>query len=275
MYGYIQPNQDELKIREYTEYRAYYCGLCKCLGAEYGETARSALNYDCTFIALLLSGLAGTDDVRECRCGYKPLSKPRLAASLDDTLRFAADMDILLAYYKLEDDWRDDRNPAALCGKAALGGARKKAAARQPEMDRAISEGLKELTELERANCPELDAPADAFARMMKSIGLSAPVENRGDRIALSHTLYHLGRWVYIIDAWDDREKDKKKGSYNPFIASGADKDRAEFLLNCSVNEAINAYQLLNIHSHEGLLDNIMLDGCPAKNREVLGGKDE
>ena len=241
MYGYIRPNQDELRIREYTEYRAYYCGLCKCLSAEYGEIARSVLSYDCTFIALLL----------------------------------AADMDVLLAYYKLEDDWRDDKNPAAVCAKAALGGAMKKAANRQPEMDRAISRGLKELGELEKANCSELDAPADAFARMMKSVGLSAPIENRGDRIALAHTLYHLGRWVYLIDAWDDRDKDKKKGSYNPFIASGADKDRAEFLLNCSLNEAINAYQLLNLLSHEGLLDNIILDGCPAKNREVLGGKDE
>ena len=154
-------------------------------------------------------------------------------------------------------------------------GAMKKAANRQPEMDRAISRGLKELGELEKANCSELDAPADAFARMMKSVGLSAPIENRGDRIALAHTLYHLGRWVYLIDAWDDRDKDKRKGSYNPFIASGADKDRAEFLLNCSLNEAINAYQLLNLLSHEGLLDNIILDGCPAKNREVLGGKDE
>ena len=72
MYGYIRPNQDELKIREYTEYRAYYCGLCKCLSAEYGEIARSVLSYDCTFIALLLSGLDGTDNVQKRRCVYKP-----------------------------------------------------------------------------------------------------------------------------------------------------------------------------------------------------------
>ena len=136
MYGYIRPNQDELRIREYTEYRAYYCGLCKCLSAEYGEISRSVLSYDCTFIALLLSGLAGTDDVQKRRCVYKPLSKPRLTAAADDMLRFAADMDVLLAYYKLEDDWRDDKNPAAVCAKAALGGAMKKAANRQPEMDR-------------------------------------------------------------------------------------------------------------------------------------------
>ena len=88
MYGYIRPNQDELRIREYTEHRAYYCGLCKCLSAEYGEIARSVLSYDCTFIALLLSGLAGTDDVQKRRCVYKPLSKPRLAAAADDMLRF-------------------------------------------------------------------------------------------------------------------------------------------------------------------------------------------
>ena len=211
-----------------------------------------------------------------CRraCIAHPFGK-RACVCENPAMAFAARAAMISVYYKLEDDWRDDKNPAAVCAKAALGGAMKKAASRQPEMDRAISRGLKELGELEKANCSELDAPADAFARMMKSVGLSAPIENRGDRIALAHTLYHLGRWVYLIDAWDDRDKDKKKGSYNPFIASGADKDRAEFLLNCSLNEAINAYQLLNILSHEGLLDNIMLDGCPAKNREVLGGKDE
>ena len=228
-------------------------------------------------VSTAVTGLSPIHRVQLSAALAQATGRPLLLLCADEREceRFAADMDVLLAYYKLEDDWRDDKNPAAVCAKAALGGAMKKAANRQPEMDRAISRGLKELGELEKANCSELDAPADAFARMMKSVGLSAPIENRGDRIALAHTLYHLGRWVYLIDAWDDRDKDKKKGSYNPFIASGADKDRAEFLLNCSLNEAINAYQLLNLLSHEGLLDNIILDGCPAKNREVLGGKDE
>jgi len=146
---------------------------------------------------------------------------------------------------------------------------------RSPQLYKAISEGIEELSRLEQANTPELDAPADAFARMMKNLALAAPVASPQNRLALGHMLYHLGRWVYLVDAWEDREKDTKKGSYNPFIASGADKERAEFLLNCSLNEAINAYELLNIKAHESLLDNIIKDGCPLKNSEVLGGKDD
>lgn len=275
MFGYIQPNKDELRFREYNEYRAYYCGLCKCIGHEFGEPMKIALSYDCTFIALLLTGLAGVENTRKCRCLYKPLSRARMAAVDDEYLRFAADMDIILAYCKLDDNWRDDKKPGAIAGKAVMKVAFNKAKERRPELYNAISEGIRELSELETANTPELDPPADAFARMMKNAALAAPVENAQNKLALGHVLYHLGRWVYLIDAWEDREKDGKKGSYNPFLAAGADKERAEFLINHSLNEAIYAYELLDIKAHESLLDNIILDGCPAKNRDVLGGKDE
>ena len=77
------------------------------------------------------------------------------------------------------------------------------------------------------------------------------------------------------MDAWDDREKDKKSGAFNPFLMADAGRDRAEFLAFCSLNEAINAYELIDFKSHKGLLDNIIYNGCPAKAREVLGGKDE
>ena len=275
MFGYIQPNKDELKFREYNEYRAYYCGLCKCIGRNFGEAMKLTLSYDCAFMALLLTGIAGVENTRKCRCAYKPLSRARMAAVEDEYIRFAADMDIILAYCKLDDNWRDDRAPGAAVGKAAMKNAFQKAKERSPELYKAISEGIAELSKLEQANTPELDPPADAFARMMKNAALSAPVESPQNRLALGHTLYHLGRWVYLIDAWEDREKDAKNGSYNPFIASDADKERAEFIINCSLNEAINAYELLDIRAHESLLDNIIKYGCPLKNSEVLGGKDD
>ncbi|MBQ2985417.1 MAG: hypothetical protein IJB30_09070 [Clostridia bacterium] len=275
MFGYIQPNKDELRFREYNEYRAYYCGLCKCIGREFGEPVKLALSYDCAFIAILLTGLAGVENTRRCRCVYKPLSGARMAAVEDEYIRFAADMDVILAYCKLDDNWRDDKKIGAAAGKAAMKGAFEKAKDRSPQLYRAIHEGIGELSRLEAENIPQIDPPADAFARMMKNAALAAPVENSRNRLALGHMLYHLGRWVYLIDAWEDREKDKKKGSYNPFLAAGADRERAEFIINCSLNEAINAYELLDIKAHESLLDNIIMDGCPAKNREVLGGKDD
>ncbi len=275
MFGYIQPNKDELRFREYNEYRAYYCGLCKCIGREFGEHMKLVLSYDCAFIALLLTAIAGVENTRKCRCVYKPLSRARMAAVEDEYIRFAADMDIILAYCKLDDNWRDDKNHGAAIGKAAMKGAVQKAKERRPELYKAIYEGILELSRIEEANTAEIDPPADAFARMMKNAAMTAPVEDAHDRIAFGYMLYHLGRWVYLIDAWEDREKDARKGSYNPFLAAGADKDRAEFIINCSLNEAINAYELLDIKAHESLLDNIIKDGCPLKNSMVLGGKDD
>ena len=87
MFGYIQPNKDELRFREYNEYRAYYCGLCKCIGQEFGEPMKITLSYDCAFIALLLTGIAGVESTRKCRCVYKPLSRARMAAVQDEYLR--------------------------------------------------------------------------------------------------------------------------------------------------------------------------------------------
>lgn len=275
MFGYIQPNKDELRFREYNEYRAYYCGLCKCIGRQFGEPMKLTLSYDCAFIALLLTGIAGIEDARKCRCVYKPLSRARMAAVEDEYIRFAADTNIILAYCKLDDNWRDDKATGAAVGKAAMKSAIQKAREHSPALYRVIADGISELSEIERAEIPELDPPADAFARMMKNIALAAPVVSQQNRLALGHMLYHLGRWVYLIDAWEDREKDKKSGSYNPFLASGADKERAAFMLNCSLNEAINAYELLDIRAHESLLDNIIKDGCPLKNSEILGGKND
>lgn len=275
MFGYIQPHKDELRFREFAEYRAYYCGLCKCMGRRFGEHARAALSYDCTFVALLLCGMAGHEAAHKCRCLYKPLERVRMAAEEDEYLRFAADMNILLYYCKLEDDWRDERRPAALAGRGIISGAAKKAREHNPGLFSAISSGIAELSTLERENTAELDAPADAFARMMRSIGECAPAEGQGNRIAFPRLLYHLGRWVYLIDAWEDRDKDREKGAYNPFLRAGADKERAAFLLNRSLEEAINAYDLLEIRAHCSLLDNIMLEGCPGRNIQALGGKDE
>jgi len=275
MFGYIQPNKDELRFREYMEYRAYYCGLCKCIGRRFNELSKLSLSYDCTFLALFLSGMAGSESTEKCRCAYKPLAKPRMAAVEDDCIRFAADTDIILAYKKLDDDWQDEKKAVALAGKGLFASAAKKAKENNPELYQAVEKGMSALAEIEKRNSPELDAAAHAFAGMMESIALCAPVEDNVNRLAFSKLMFHLGRWVYLIDAWDDREKDAKRGCYNPFNAAKAGRDRAEFLINYSLNQAIEAYELVNITTHQSLLDNIMLDGCPARNKQVLGGTDE
>jgi len=273
MFGYIGPCRDELKIREEAEYKAWYCGLCKSIGRRYGQTARLALSYDCTFVALLLSGAAGEiGGLCMSRCPYHPFKKRPMAYE-SSALSFATDLDILLAWYKLSDDWRDEHRVAAPLGKLAMMGAARRALKRAPELSKAIGFGIAELIELEKANCRELDAPADAFARMMRAVGDCAPgLEGTAKRV-VPQILYHMGRWVYLMDAWDDRTSDSKRGVYNPFLATGSGEERARFLMAVSQNEALGAYELLNIEAHKGLLDNILYEGCAARMRGILEAK--
>lgn len=107
MFGYVIPRNDELKVRELREYRAYYCGLCSCLGSNYGFTGQLSLTYDMTFLCLLLSALYEPEiSVQNIRCVAHPAHKHLSKQSV--YTKYAADMNILLAYYKCMDDWKDE-----------------------------------------------------------------------------------------------------------------------------------------------------------------------
>ena len=144
-----------------------------------------------------------------------------------------------------------------------------------PALANTVESGLKKLHALEKERCAELDAPAEAFGSILKGAILLAPGLSAADRVAVSSLSYNLGKWIYFADAWDDREKDQKSGSYNPFLVCGADEERARFNLYYCLNEAVNAYELLDLKSNKGVLDNIMYVGCAEKTKRLLGGNHE
>lgn len=277
MFGYIAPDQNELKVRELKAYRAYYCGLCRAVKKNYGEAARLTLNYDCTFFAMLLSALTEhrEEPFFQGHCAYKLFLQKRPIAAYTEALGFAADYEILLSYYKLRDDWSDEKRLRGAVGSAALFSSLKRAKRRNPALAATVEEGLGKLHALERENCAELDAPADTFGAMLRSAVELAPGLDAPDRLAAKTLAYNIGKWIYLADAWDDLEKDRKSGAYNPFLAAEADRERAAFNLHFSLNEAVNAYELLDLKSNRGVLDNIMYVGCPLKTERLLGGKHE
>lgn len=78
MFGYIVVNQSEMKFKEYDVYRSYYCGLCQSLKERYGVLGQLSLNYDMTFILMLLTGLYEPEDVvGQCRCVAHPFESIR------------------------------------------------------------------------------------------------------------------------------------------------------------------------------------------------------
>ncbi len=273
MFGYIVPYKPELTLRELSLYRAWYCGLCKALRNTYGQLPRLVLGYDCTFLALLLAGLEG--DVQPCKlgkCGYKPFRKGLNVAQPCSALDYSADMNILLFWFKLSDNWRDERKVLALVGRAALYFAVLKAKIRQPEAVKAITEGITALSVIENENETSIDKAADAFALLLSKIACSYPNLPKEQTQALFWLSYNLGRWIYLADAWEDREKDKIKGVYNVFLSAKASKEHAAFLLYASLHEMEKAYDLLDIKANRGLLNNIVYQGCRERTRQILEG---
>ena len=273
MFGYVRPCCPELKCRDFELYRATYCGLCRCLRRRYGLTASLFLNYDFTFLALLLWEPEDTFTPCRGRCHANPLRKLPMCPE-SPALEQAADESVILAWWKLRDSVQDDgfwRGLPARALSRMLRPAYRRAARRCPEFDRTVRGCLEELSALERENCPFLDRTADAFARLLQS---AAPREGSRGRV-LSQLLYHLGRWIYLADARDDLEEDKLAGRYNPVAArygSEGDDGALQLTMDNSLELIGAALQLGEFGCRRPLLENIVYLGLPLVQRAVFDG---
>ena len=215
MFGYVRPSVQDLPEGELDRFRAMYCGLCHTLSQRYGQAARFILNYDFTYLAILLSdGTAGEENA--ARCYTSPIKKRSYLASTA-AMELAADESVILAYWQLRDGVEDHAWAVGLkyrAGARLLESAYRKAVAFRPEFDEAVRRQLHMLGELEKAKDPSMDKAADTFAVLLSSA--AEEIEDPIRRRILEQILYHLGRWVYLIDAADDLKKDAESGNYNP-----------------------------------------------------------
>lgn len=280
MFGYIVPVKPELKVREFDAFKACYCGLCRVIGANYGLAARMFLNYDFVFLAMLLWPPEASLETARGRCIGCPFRKKEYCCE-NPALKKAAGLGVILTWWKLMDGAADEGFAKGLGYRALsllLRRAYKKASSEYPEYDSAVKNGIMSLTELERGKCNSLDRPADCFAKMLSA---AADGENGSRQRILNQILYHTGRWIYIIDACDDLQKDMKSGSYNPvaerFSVNGELDDvmraRLETTLLHSRNLAGNAFELLESSVWSGVIRNIIFLGMPAVCSAVLSGK--
>ena len=218
MFGYIRPVVGDLLVKEADFYDAVYCGLCRYSGKHLSHASRFLLNYDFTFLAILRLSLTGEQvTVEKKRCPYK--CKKKATVCCDAVYSYTASAFGLFSYHKLLDDLRDQKGLARFCKRLALpwfAHIRKKSLA-YAGMEQMISRPIEELHELETANCDSPDRAADCFGRIMRDI---AAYGLEGTKKAIAEQCgYHIGRFIYLIDAYDDFEKDSKSGNYNPFLA--------------------------------------------------------
>ena len=268
MFGYVRPSDDRLTPTDRETFRAAYCGLCHALGARYGLVGRMILNYDLTFLAMVLSDGAG--EMCAKRCAVHPIRR-RCCVAGDPALDAAADMSVILTYWQLRDGVADHGFWCGLKYRIAsvlLRPAYRKARERRPQFDAGTKAHLSELAALERERCSSLDAPADAFAQLLALAAeeVSDPVRRR----VTAQLLYHLGRWVYLVDAADDLRADIKSGGYNPLAP--ADSEVLALTLDGSVRAMAAAFELLPETKYTPVLRAAVYEGLYAVGAAVLHG---
>jgi hypothetical protein len=285
MFGYIMPEKPELKIKEYELFRGYYCGLCKSMGKSFGNISRFTLNYDSVFLGLLLSSVHNEAPVlKKEGCFANPFKKKWIVKD-SPHIDFAADISVLLTYYKLKDNIRDEGGLLPVLGKAAFRKGYTYAASRNRRLDEMIAAAMSDQVLLEERKCSSMDEAAEPSAKLLGGLLESGC---RGEDKSLPRILgwigYNLGKWVYLMDAFDDIEKDIRSKSYNPLLCqykyegqeiSAFKTDIAEDVrinLLQALTQITGSMELLELRN-KGIIDNILYEGLYGKTEKVLSCK--
>ena len=259
MFGYVTASMKELDKDMQRRYGAVYCGICRRIRVQSGNVSRLGLSYDMAFLALLLMSLYEPEETAgEKACLMHPLKKRPWVDN--PYIQYAADMNVVLSYYNCLDDWQDDGKVSARLLAQQFGRHVPEIEARYPRQCKAIEDCIRQLSELEKENCPNPDEPASCFGRLMGQLltyeeDLWAPT--------LGQMGFYLGRFIYLLDAALDYEKDKKKGKYNPYLAMGTGKDwpRWEEYLVLTMGRCTECFEKLPLVQDKPLLDNILYSG--------------
>ena len=264
MYGYVNVNKMELKMKEFYEFRGFYCGLCETLGERYGVSSRFSLSYDMTFLIVLLTSLYEPEIItRNKRCMVHPLRKSLVITNKFS--EYAADMNIILAYEHFVDDYKDEKKLKAVAGLMAFKNAYKKASAKYERQVQVIKKELGELSRLESELTEDIEEVAGTFGRIMAEIFVYEKDNWEED---LRKIGFFMGKFIYIMDAYEDVEEDVKKGNYNPFRKIYKDenfKDKVRMMLEITLSECAAAFERLPLIKDIDILRKILYDGVWTK----------
>lgn len=260
MFGYVVADRTALSEEEIQRYQGCYCGLCRVIGQQYGTMRRLALNYDITFLVLLLSSLYEPDEQTTSGRCLAHLGKPKSFWSTEIT-GYGAAMNVALAYYHCMDDWQDDRSAKAFLQAKLFQTSEHTISTQYPRQSVAIRQCIASLKEIETKQLQDPDAGANAFGALMGQLLIW-----KEDRWA--PVLYRLGeslgRYIYLLDALLDLPKDIRTGAYNPFTSryqQGLKKEDYLPVLKILMGECTEAFEQLPLLQDLSLLRNILYSG--------------
>ncbi len=270
MFGYIQINDRELSKEENRIYHAYRCGLCQCLRREFGRLGPLLLNHDMTFLAILLSAVYYPDEKpAPFTCAVHPGKKKY--ALINDAIRYVADMTLVTAYHNLQDDWLDDHSYSSRMMAGMLKKANRRILKQYPRQAKAISEYMHRTMLCEASREKNIDVIAglagDLFAEIFawKEDAYAEELHCMG---------FYLGKFMYLMDAYDDMERDSKTRSYNPFLPMAAeipeDYDTiSRLLLTSLITECSRSFERMPVVQHAGIIRNVLRSGVWIKYEEI------
>ena len=255
MFGYVKINKMDLTFREYDYYKAYYCGLCKYLKRNHGEISRFSLNYDITFLIVLLTAVYNPESIStEEVCIVNPFKKKKVITN--DITEYAASMNILLTYYKLEDNLMYEK---------------------YPEKAEYIKQQLNELNKLEKDKNINIDEVSSIFGNIMGEVFVYKKDENERNLRMIG---FNIGKYIYLLDAYEDLDEDFKKGRYNPFIEyidkNDELKEKVKKIIVTSLGFLARGIDNLNLNKNVGIIENIIYSGVYLRYINILesrGGK--
>ncbi len=276
MFGYVRPDTPYLYVKDQTLYQAMYCGVCKGIGQTCGQLARMGLTYDVAFISALLHNLLGIDVKVEKQHCLTHCIRVKQMAEVDDLTRALGALNTELAYYKCVDDLQDgDRGGGK---KLFFARGHRLAKKKYPKLCEIVRECMEEQERIEKAETDSVDRAADPSAKMLAGVSDELLGEKKTpETYAL---FYDIGKWIYLIDAVDDYDKDLKKKAYNPFRLAYGAKSKCElveknsgdlqFLFGTLFSDIQERLSATEMGFNRDLIDNVLLRGLPAETRRVL-----
>ncbi len=264
MFGFVVANTGALSEEEQVRYRGCYCGLCGAIRRRHGQIKGLTLTYDLTLLPLLLGAVYQPQEwQRESTCVVHPIKKQAQWGSRFTD--YAADMNVILAYYKLMDDWQDDKDLLRFGAAACLKNSCKAIQAAWPRQCDAIRDCLAMLSQLEKQDCTNPDQVAHWFGVLMGELFWLQQDEYTD---ALRQLGYYLGKFIYLQDASVDLHEDIKKERYNPLVFTGLTDHYP--LLTALIGEASAALEKLPLGRDVNIIRNIMYSGVWTRYEQTL-----
>ena len=170
-------------------------------------------------------------------------------------------MNVMLTYYKLLDEWEDEHSIKAKTMSKTLEAAYHKAAGRFPRQEKAIRNYIRDqkICEVRKKDSP--DKAASYTGTMLAEL-----FDMKHDiwKDDLRRMGFFMGKFIYIMDAFDDVYRDRKNNCYNPLEDMSHSSDfngRCRSMLMVYAAGFARPFENLPILDNADILRNIIYSG--------------